>query len=78
MSEAAQQPKQPKPRSSLEELGFILAKYIIKKYPLQDGVNSLTVHDDVTNEDFDITRKKNSSKTFVSKHKNQRRPLKLS
>ena len=66
----------PKRFNKLEELGFILSNYIKSKYPLQDGVNYMTIHDDVTNEDFDIKRK--DPKIFVSKHKNQRRPLKLS
>lgn len=64
--------KAPKQFSDLEELGFILSNYIKSKHPLQDGVNFMTIHDDVTNEDFDIKRKGN--KIYVSKHKNQRRP----
>ena len=66
----------PKRFNKLEELGFIFSNYIKSKYPLQDGVNFMTIHDDVTNEVFDIKRK--GSKIFVSKHKNQRRPSKKS
>ena len=62
--------------SELEKMGFILSNYIKSKYPLQDGVNFMTIHDDVTGEDFDIKRKGN--KIYVSKHKNQRRHLNTS
>lgn len=66
----------PKRFNKLEELGFILSNYIKAKHPLQDDVNFMTIHDDITNEDFDIKRK--DPKIFVSKHKNQRRPSKKS
>ena len=78
---AAQSPKQsrtaqsPKSFNELEELGFIFSKYIRAKYPLQDGVNFMTIHDDVTNEDLDIKRK--GPKIFVSKHKVPRRAPKI-
>ena len=64
----------PKLFSELEKMGFILSNYIKSKYPLQDGINFMTIHDDVTGEDFDIKRKGN--KIYVLKHKNQRRLLK--
>lgn len=61
----------PRQFNELEELGFVLLKYIKSKYPLQDGVNFATIHDKVINEIFDIKRK--GSKIFVTKHKVSRR-----
>ena len=67
-SAAAQVPKQ---FNELEELGFIFSKYIKAKYPLPNGVNFMTIHDDVTGAVLDIKRK--GTKIFVTKHNVPRR-----